>query len=69
MITQKDKVLSLLMTGHHYTVVDFLRYGCGTEGRKHISDLKSEGYEISSGWVVRDGKKWKEYYMDEYADN
>lgn len=63
MTPQQTKIIELLETGEKYTVVDFLRYANTTEGRKLISSLRRQGYDIKSNWRSGNGKKWKEYYL------
>ncbi len=63
MTPQQTKIIELLQTGEGYTVVDFLRYGCGTEARKRVSELRREGYAISGKWEKLGNRKWKRYFL------
>lgn len=65
MKTREDKVLSLLQTGKEYSSVDLLMEGCGSEGRKIISTLRRQGYNIRDRWKRRAGSRFKVYYLVE----
>lgn len=64
MTPQQTKIIELLETGNGFTCIEFLRYGCGYESRKRISELRREGYNISSTWEKEGNRKWKRYYLD-----
>ncbi len=63
MTPQQTKIIELLQTGDGYTVVDFLRYAGTTEARKRISELRREGYNISSVWERFGNRRWKKYFL------
>ena len=64
MTPQQEKIINYL-SQDEYSAVDLLMRGCGSEARKHISDLRKMGYEIKDKWVKRGKSRFKKYYMEE----
>jgi hypothetical protein len=45
------------------TVYEATLHGLGTELRKRISELKRDGYPITTEWVTINGRSHKKYYL------
>jgi len=65
MKTREDKLLSLLKTGKEYSAVEMLMNGVGSEGRKLISTLRRQGYNIKDRWKNVAGRRFKVYRLVE----
>ncbi len=47
------------------TVFELIQLRCGTEIRKHVSDLRRMGYQIRDKWESKGKSHWKRYYLGE----
>jgi hypothetical protein len=54
----------LLESGARITVAQGNRIAQTTETRKIISRLREHGVEVKDFWMVRDGRRFKYYYID-----
>lgn len=62
---QKKTIYEGLRRHQHLSVREiFQLYNCNSP-TKVISDLRRDGYPIEDRWIVRDGKRWKDYYIRE----
>ncbi len=63
-IRNEDKILDYLMRGGKLTVNDCQRIFHTTELRRYISLIRKRGYNIVDKWVVRNGYRIKEYWIE-----
>lgn len=65
--TRKENILDLLHQrgDRGATVLDLMLSGGGTDTRKRISELRSEGYVITDRWEKKGSQRFKTYFWKE----
>ncbi len=64
-MSTKERVLEYLRTHKKITNLDAITYLNTFSLREAIRDLRQEGIQIYSKWIYENGKKWKEYSLEE----
>jgi hypothetical protein len=54
----------MLENGSRITVAQGNRVAQTTETRKIVSRLREQGIEVKDFWMVKDGRRFKYYYID-----
>lgn len=66
--TIKQMIRTDLELGMTLTVISGLKNYRTIDLRKYISDLKKDGVNISDRWVLKNKKKYKEYFISKKYD-
>lgn len=64
-MTTKEKILKELNEGKTMTGIDGLRLCQTMKLSTRIGELRRNGHPIKDRWVEQNGKKFKEYYIEE----
>ena len=63
-LNNRNKIRALMLTGVRVTTMSIL-FTIGTsELRKYLSDLRKEGLIIRDKWIEKDGKHFKQYWIE-----
>jgi hypothetical protein len=60
----ESNILDCLMRGEKLTVGDYWRRFHSPELRHYIARIRKRGYNIVDKWVVRNGYRIKEYWIE-----
>lgn len=63
--TQQTQILEALNNGARLTGLDGLRVAGTMKLSTRIGELIKRGHPIKSDWIERNGKRIKEYWIDE----
>ena len=68
MQSQNEAILAHLERGHSITPLEALRrFGCFALNSR-ISQLRNDrGFDIDDAWVRHNGKRYKKYFLPEFA--
>lgn len=61
--SDRVRILNLLLTGEHLSAIDISERLNVHDTRSHIRYLKYAGFPVDSNWVIRNGKRFKVYYI------
>ncbi len=62
----REQIKNGLEAGKTLTVVSALNEYRTIDLRKYISDLRKEGMNIQDRWVEKNGKRFKEYFVNNF---